>query len=58
MLLAAAAATGTPAVAAATVYTAMQYAKPVPEGVVVVSGSVYLVGDIRALLLGHRSPPA
>jgi dihydrofolate synthase/folylpolyglutamate synthase len=56
-LLAAAAATGTPAKAAPTVYTAMQYAKPAGEGVVVVSGSVYLVGDIRALLLGHRSPP-
>jgi hypothetical protein len=36
----------------------MQYARPAGEGVVVVSGSVYLVGDIRALLLGHRSPQA
>jgi dihydrofolate synthase / folylpolyglutamate synthase len=57
-LLAAAAATGTPAEAAPAVYAALQHATPTGEGVVVVCGSVYLVGDVRALLLGHRSPQA
>jgi dihydrofolate synthase/folylpolyglutamate synthase len=54
-LLAAAAATGTPAEAAGSIDAALQYARGLGEGVVVVSGSVYLVGDARALLLGHRS---
>jgi dihydrofolate synthase/folylpolyglutamate synthase len=53
-LLAAAAATGTPAEAAPSTCAALQHAQPEAEGVAVVSGSVYLVGDARALLLGHR----
>src|SRR5271165_967119 len=55
-LLAAAAATGTPAEAVGSIYAALQHARPEGDGLVVVSGSVYLVGDARALLLGHRSP--
>lgn len=55
-LMEAAEATGTPAEVAESVYAALQHARPGGEGVVVVSGSVYLVGDARALLLGHRSP--
>jgi dihydrofolate synthase / folylpolyglutamate synthase len=55
-LLAAAAATGTPAQAAPAIYAALQQAALPGKGVVVVSGSVFLVGDARALLLGHRSP--
>ncbi len=55
-LLAAAETTGTPAEAAPTIYAAMQHAGSGNQGVVVVSGSVYLVGHARALLLGHRSP--
>jgi len=54
-LLAAAEATGTPAEAVSTLYAALQHARAAAPGVVVVSGSVYLVGEARALLLGHRS---
>jgi dihydrofolate synthase/folylpolyglutamate synthase len=56
ILLAAAASTGTPAEAAPTIDAALQHAQLPGQGVVVVSGSVYLVGEARALLLGHRSP--
>jgi dihydrofolate synthase/folylpolyglutamate synthase len=57
-LLAAAAATGTPAVAAQSVSEALQLARrPVAGcadgGVIVVSGSVYLVGEARTLLLAE-----
>ena len=51
-LLAAAQATGTPAMAAESVNTALQdAAKKAEGGLVVVSGSVYLVGEARSLLL-------
>lgn len=55
-LMHAAAATGTPAEAASSVYAALQHSGS--TGVVVISGSVYLVGDARALLLGHRGSEA
>jgi dihydrofolate synthase/folylpolyglutamate synthase len=52
-LEAAARATGTPAVSAGSVRDALQWARVRGEGgVVVVSGSVYLVGEARTLLLG------
>jgi dihydrofolate synthase/folylpolyglutamate synthase len=52
-LLAAARATGTVALAADSVAKAFQLAeKGARGGVVVVSGSVYLVGELRSLLLG------
>jgi dihydrofolate synthase/folylpolyglutamate synthase len=52
-LLAAAKATGTPAVAAESVSKALELAeKDARGGAVVVSGSVYLVGEVRGLLLG------
>jgi dihydrofolate synthase/folylpolyglutamate synthase len=52
-LLAAAAATGTPAIAAESVSDALRLAEQrAAGGVAVVSGSVYLVGEARALLLG------
>jgi dihydrofolate synthase / folylpolyglutamate synthase len=54
-LLEAAAATGTRAEAAPSIYAALQQAEGEGGGVIVASGSVYLVGDARALLLGHRS---
>lgn len=71
-LLAAAASTGTPAKVAASVAEALEMAKAVAsasaasEGrearsalrVVVVSGSVYLVGEARALLLAQTPQPA
>jgi dihydrofolate synthase/folylpolyglutamate synthase len=51
-LLAAAAATGTPAVAAETVSQALDLARDrAGGGVVVASGSAYLVGEARSLLL-------
>jgi dihydrofolate synthase/folylpolyglutamate synthase len=53
-LTAAAERTGTAAEAAASVDAALQHARPEGGGVVVVSGSVYLVGEARAILLGHR----
>ncbi len=62
-LLAAAAATGTPAQAADSVAEALQLARtpptPVPpvskppQGLIVVAGSVYLVGEARAILMGE-----
>jgi dihydrofolate synthase/folylpolyglutamate synthase len=58
MLLEVAAATGTLAEAAPSICAALQQAGVEAEGVIVVSGSVYLVGDARALLLGHRSAQA
>jgi dihydrofolate synthase / folylpolyglutamate synthase len=52
-LLAAAATTGTPAIAADSVADALRLAQQrAAGGVAVVSGSVYLVGEARALLLG------
>jgi dihydrofolate synthase / folylpolyglutamate synthase len=57
-LLAAAGTTGTPAEAAPTMHAALQHASSDNQAVVVVSGSVYLVGNARALVLGHRSPNA
>jgi len=53
-LMAAAEATGTTASAGASVDAALQHAGAKGDGVVVVSGSVYLVGEARAILLGHR----
>jgi dihydrofolate synthase/folylpolyglutamate synthase len=54
-LLAAAAATGTPAEAAGSVCEALQRAKSeTAGGVVVISGSVYLVGAARTLLLAGQ----
>ena len=56
-LLAAAQATGTPAVAAESVSDAMQVARRKADGgLVVVSGSVYLVGEARTLLLKEADP--
>jgi dihydrofolate synthase/folylpolyglutamate synthase len=53
-LLAAAEATGTKATAAETVQEALRLAQEnAAAGVVVVSGSVYLVGEARAMLLGE-----
>jgi folylpolyglutamate synthase/dihydropteroate synthase len=49
-------ATGTPAVSAGSVREALQWAgERGLGGVVVVSGSVYLVGEARSLLLGEGS---
>jgi dihydrofolate synthase / folylpolyglutamate synthase len=54
-LLAAAKATGTPAVAGDTVQSALQIAgERAAGGVAVVSGSVYLVGEARAILLAGK----
>ncbi len=54
-LVAAAGATGTPAVAAQSVGEALDMARNRSKGsVVVVSGSVYLVGEARALLLAGK----
>ena len=57
-LLDAAAATGTRAESAASIDAALQHAQREGQGIIVVSGSVYLVGDARSLLLGHRSAQA
>lgn len=55
-LLAAAAATGTPAVAAESVAEAVRVAQSrAASGVAVASGSVYLVGEVRTLLLAAKS---
>jgi dihydrofolate synthase/folylpolyglutamate synthase len=54
-LLAAAAATGTMAEAVPSIFAALQHAEAGGPGLVVVSGSVYLVGDARAMLLGHKA---
>jgi dihydrofolate synthase/folylpolyglutamate synthase len=58
-LLAAAQSTGTPAVAADSVAHAIDQARAAtaPGGLVVVSGSVYLVGEARALLLAPAPAP-
>jgi dihydrofolate synthase / folylpolyglutamate synthase len=51
-LLAAAEATGTPAVAAGTIEEALQLGSNYAEGgVAVIAGSVYLVGEARGVLL-------
>ncbi len=55
-LLAAAPATGTPAVAAESVEEAVRSAqRRAASGVVVASGSVYLVGEVRTMLLAAKS---
>jgi dihydrofolate synthase/folylpolyglutamate synthase len=57
-LLAAARATGTPATVAESVSDALQTAeKKIDDGTIVVSGSVYLVGEARSILLGNRPIP-
>ena len=61
-LMAAAQSTGTPAQAANSASAAIHAARSANGGIVVVCGSVYLVGEIRALLLGlgalpHDPPP-
>ena len=57
-LLAAARSTGTKAVAAGNVSEALKTAAVLAEGSpVVVSGSVYLVGEVRSLLLPARQEP-
>jgi dihydrofolate synthase/folylpolyglutamate synthase len=54
-LLAAATATGTPAVGAESVAQALELAQERAQGgVIVVSGSVYLVGEVRSMLLAGR----
>ncbi len=53
-LMAAAQATGTPAVAAESVSQALEIAQRAGEGVIVISGSVFLVGEARSLLLAER----
>jgi dihydrofolate synthase/folylpolyglutamate synthase len=69
-LLAAAQATGTPARAASSVAEAIEWAnisistateraaQSAPRAVVVVAGSVYLVGEVRSLLLAQVPQPA
>ena len=61
-LLAAAASTGTPAFAASSVSQAielaMEHADAHPAGPIVVSGSVYLVGDVRTRLLAKAAQAA
>ncbi len=54
-LLTAVRATGTPVIAAQSVKEALQMARDRSAGVVIVSGSVYLVGEARALLLAGKS---
>ena len=54
-LLAAAEATGVPSTPAATVAEAIQIALKLNPARIVVSGSVYLVGEARALLLHHKA---
>ena len=58
-LLAAASSTGTPAIAAASVSQAIElaieHAAERPDSPIVVSGSVYLVGDLRARLLARQA---
>jgi dihydrofolate synthase/folylpolyglutamate synthase len=53
-LMAAAQAVGTPAVAAESVSQALQVAQRAGDGVIVISGSVFLVGEARSLLLAER----
>ena len=54
-LLAAAEATGIPSTPAATVAEAIQTALNLNPARIVISGSVYLVGEARALLLHHKA---
>jgi dihydrofolate synthase/folylpolyglutamate synthase len=56
-LLAAAQATGTPAEAAESVSQALELARQRGGSVIVISGSVYLVGEARSLLLAHTRQP-
>lgn len=56
-LLAAAESTGTRAEAAPSIHAALQHTEALGQGIVVISGSVYLVGEARALLLGHAVAP-
>lgn len=57
-LLSAARSTGTPALAAGSVSEAVGLAaEHTPHGVIVVSGSVYLVGEARTLLLAQAGAP-
>jgi dihydrofolate synthase/folylpolyglutamate synthase len=54
-LLAAASATGTPAIGVESVAQALELAQERAQGgVIVVSGSVYLVGEVRSVLLAGR----
>lgn len=53
-LMRAAESTGTPATAANSVEEALQTAAAAGSGAVVISGSVYLVGEARNILLEHR----
>jgi len=57
-LLAAAESTGTPSTAAATVAEAIQIALNLNPARIVISGSVYLVGEARSLLLNSKALPA
>jgi dihydrofolate synthase/folylpolyglutamate synthase len=57
-LLAAAQATGTPSTAASTVAEAIQIALDLNPARIVISGSVYLVGEARTLLLNPKAGPA
>ena len=58
-LLAAAAATGTPAVAAESVAQALDLASyQVVDNIIVISGSVYLAGEARTLLLAEDAATA
>ena len=54
-LLAAAEATGVPSTPATTVAEAIQTALKLDPARIVISGSVYLVGEARALLLHHKA---
>jgi dihydrofolate synthase / folylpolyglutamate synthase len=59
-LMSAAQSTGTPAVAAESVAQALELAhqqvvQRAGDGVIVISGSVFLVGEARPLLLARRS---
>ena len=54
-LLAAAEATGVPSTPAATVEEAIAVARSLNPARIVISGSVYLVGEARALLLHHKA---
>jgi dihydrofolate synthase/folylpolyglutamate synthase len=57
-LLAAAQATGTPATVAESVRSALQVAEnDIDGGIIVVSGSVYLVGEARSVLLQREARP-
>jgi dihydrofolate synthase/folylpolyglutamate synthase len=57
-LLAAAESTGIPSTAASTVAQALQIARNLRPARIVISGSVYLVGEARTLLLNAKGPAA